>query len=165
MLTTKLQEVDRLSKRIPPITAKGYSYTYTNGPMKKRHGLMIIYKDTKLAKVQERAIAFDECCLRDPPSPEQEEETPEVKTWRRGRSRETSNLGLIVALQKNSTSQTPGISAPPAGYIVATCHLYWHPKHFYERARYGLPDCGHIYFEIASNAVVHSDRLQYSSKK
>lgn len=99
---------------------------------------MIIYRDAKFVKVQERSIALDECYLRDSPVPVQEEESPEVKAWRRGRSRETTNLGLIVALERKYSAEMPLFSGRPAGFIVATCHLYWHPKHFYERARYVL---------------------------
>jgi RNA exonuclease NGL2 len=48
-------------------------------------------------------------------------------TWRRGSSRATKNIGLIVALKQRGNNQKV--------FVVATTHLFWHPAFVYERTK------------------------------
>lgn len=49
---------------------------------------------------------------------------------RKGSSFRTRNIGLILALGRYND--------PDHSVVVATTHLFWHPKYTYERARQAL---------------------------
>lgn len=147
-----LQEVDRLEKLLPPLHAKGYAHTYAAGRGKK-HGCMIIHQKAKLQSIHERTVYFDELDVHRPSlSDVTETESPEEIQRRKGSSRRTKNIALIVALKKNSATPDGQVQ----GYIVATCHLFWHPQYVYERVRYVL-------FTVTRNWRA-SDLLSLSAK-
>ncbi|KAF9515632.1 hypothetical protein BS47DRAFT_1371989 [Hydnum rufescens UP504] len=126
-----LQEVDRLEKLIPPLKNAGYSTTYAAG-RGKRHGCMILHREPKLRKVNERVVHLDEQYIREGNGTDSQEDIRR----RRGSTRQTKNIALLVALA-NTIEQGTVSSSAVEGYIVATCHLFWHPRHVYERARQG----------------------------
>ncbi|KAF9787345.1 Endonuclease/exonuclease/phosphatase [Thelephora terrestris] len=111
-----LQEVDRLDKLTPVIEKAGYTTIYKAGHRKK-HGLLIAYRGLKYSKVSDHVISYDEEEVRD----------GEGERYRRGISFRTKNIGSLVAL-KSSDSEGNGL-------IVATTHLFWHPRYTYERTR------------------------------
>jgi len=111
-----LQEVDRLDKLTPIIEKAGYTTVYKAGHRKK-HGLLIAYRGVKYSKVSERVIFYDEEEVRD----------GEGERFRQGISFRTKNIGLLLAL-KSSDSEGNGL-------VVATTHLFWHPRYTYERTR------------------------------
>ncbi|EPQ60717.1 Endonuclease/exonuclease/phosphatase [Gloeophyllum trabeum ATCC 11539] len=111
-----LQEVDRLEKLLPVLEALDYAYTYAAGP-RKLHGCLIAYKKDKYEKVAEKVIEYDQEDVRK----DGEERA------RRGSSFRTKNIANLVALE--------GLESDCAGIIVATTHLFWHPRYTYERAR------------------------------
>ncbi|KAL0951070.1 hypothetical protein HGRIS_007808 [Hohenbuehelia grisea] len=110
-----LQEVDRLEKLVPILEKSGYSHQYGAGPRKK-HGCLIAYS-AKFKQTDTRTIQYDE----------QEVRSDGTESARRGSSFKTKNIGLLVALQSTEN--------PDKGVIVATTHLFWHPRYTYERAR------------------------------
>ncbi|GAA5922704.1 uncharacterized protein JCM15063_003398 [Sporobolomyces koalae] len=152
-----LQEVDRLSDHLPHLTLT-HSYTSFIGYRNKPHGLLIAHKNTVFDKVGECGLRLDEQSIDDDPQPEStsaraqdehidrpgddeppasesaEEErppdaaTPDSRASRRaaGLSRVTRNVALFVALKFKDRDD---------GIIVGTTHLFWHPKHVYERVR------------------------------
>jgi RNA exonuclease NGL2 len=122
--------VDRLEKLIPPLKNAGYSTTYAVGNG-KRHGCMILHREVKLRKVNERVVHLDEQYIREGDGTDSLEDIRR----RRGSTRQTKNIVLLVALA-NTIEQGTVSSSAVEGYIVATCHLFWHPRHVYERARY-----------------------------
>ncbi|KIM85320.1 hypothetical protein PILCRDRAFT_66690 [Piloderma croceum F 1598] len=105
-----LQEVDRLDKLLPVIERAGYSYTYAAGPGKK-HGCLIAYNKEKFTKVNERVVRYDEEEIR----------SDGDDRARRGCSFRTKNIGSLLALKRNNVENN--------GIIVATTHLFWHPKY------------------------------------
>ncbi|GAA5907960.1 uncharacterized protein JCM6883_004072 [Sporobolomyces salmoneus] len=159
-----LQECDRLSDHLPHLTLT-HSYTSFIGYRNKPHGLLIAHKNTVFDKVGERGLRLDEQPIEDdleplpamtsesassraedehvdqakdakPPASESTEEerppdaaTPSSRASRRaaGLSRTTRNVALFVALAFKDR--------PNSGIIVGTTHLFWHPKHVYERVR------------------------------
>lgn len=104
-----LQEVDRLEKLLPVLENAGYLHTYAAGPRKK-HGCLIAYGEEQYTKVHERVIRYDDQDIRT---------NSEPKT-RRGSSFRTKNIGFMAALKRKGTDEE--------GVIVATTHLFWHPK-------------------------------------
>jgi RNA exonuclease NGL2 len=88
-----------------------------------------------LEKLHERTVHFDECNLRE--SKTTGEASPEELRMLRGSSRRTKNIALIVALRRKSTTRSNNRDV--AGYIVATTHLFWHPRYIYERVRCVIP--------------------------
>ncbi|KAJ3568797.1 hypothetical protein NP233_g5472 [Leucocoprinus birnbaumii] len=111
-----LQEVDRLDKVLPMLDQAGYSHRYAAGRGKK-HGCLIAFKRKLLEQVHERLIYYDEQPIRD----------AKDERARCGHSFKTRNIGLILALRFRDD--------PDNGVIVATTHLFWHPRYTYERAR------------------------------
>ena len=105
-----LQEVDRLDKHLPLLEDAGYSHTYAVGP-KKKHGCLIAYSRDKFTKVDERVVLYDEAEVR----------TDGDDRARRGCSFRTNNIGSMLALRRNDVEGK--------GIIVATTHLFWHPKY------------------------------------
>ncbi|KAG6877637.1 hypothetical protein C0993_005346 [Termitomyces sp. T159_Od127] len=112
-----LQEVDRLEKIIPVLKEAGYAYHYAAGPGKK-HGCLIAFKEQLYTMISTKTVLYD---------------TEEVRgdgddTARRGKSFDTKNIGSLISLQSNMAGKAEGV-------IVATTHLFWHPKYTYERTR------------------------------
>lgn len=152
-----LQEVDRLSDHLPHLTLT-HSYTSFIGYRNKPHGLLIAHKNSVFDKVGERGLRLDEQPIEDDPTPapnssrandehverasdaeppasESTEEvrppdaaTPDSRASRlaAGLSRTTRNVALFVALKFKDRE---------GGIIIGTTHLFWHPKHVYERVR------------------------------
>ncbi|KAG7099302.1 hypothetical protein E1B28_001160 [Marasmius oreades] len=110
-----LQEVDRLEKLLPILEKAGYSHRYACGPGKK-HGCLIAYNRDLYEDVGEHTIYYDE----------QEIRSGDEEFFRRGSSFRTKNIGHLVSLKSTQGD---------VGLIVATTHLFWHPKYTYERAR------------------------------
>ncbi|KAF9452686.1 Endonuclease/exonuclease/phosphatase [Macrolepiota fuliginosa MF-IS2] len=111
-----LQEVDRLEKVLPILDQAGYLHRYAAG-RRKKHGCLIAFKRKLFEQVHERVVFYDEQPIRD----------VEDERAQRGHSFNTRNIGLILALRFRDD--------PSNGIIVATTHLFWHPKYTYERAR------------------------------
>ncbi|OCB85693.1 Endonuclease/exonuclease/phosphatase [Sanghuangporus baumii] len=115
-----LQEVDRLERLGPVLESANYAFTYSSG-RRKKHGCIIAYKKDEFVKTAERTIFYDDINIR-------HEGTTERS--RKGSSFRTKNIGLILALQRCGN--------PSHSIVVATTHLFWHPKYTYERARQAL---------------------------
>lgn len=87
----------------------GYAHRYGSGPGKK-HGCMIAYKKNLYSMVSDKVVYYDQCILMDNDSG--------CSLTRN--TFKTRNIGLLVALQS--------LSQESMGLIVATTHLFWHPK-------------------------------------
>ncbi|EEB96109.1 hypothetical protein MPER_04811, partial [Moniliophthora perniciosa FA553] len=109
------KEVDRLEKLLPVLAKGGYAHVYASGPGKKHGCLVAFHRDSYLV-VAQRTIQYDE----------QEVHSDGERAFRLGSSFRTKNIGHLVAL-KNIKDEK--------GFIVATTHLFWHPRYTYERAR------------------------------
>lgn len=105
-----LQEVDRLEKLLPVLEGSGYSHTFAAGP-KKKHGCLIAYAKDKFTKVDEKVVYYDDEEIRS---------DGDAKA-RRGSSFRTKNIGFMSALKSNEFESK--------GVIVATTHLFWHPRY------------------------------------
>ncbi|KAG5342381.1 putative RNA exonuclease C9B6.11c [Termitomyces sp. T112] len=112
-----LQEVDRLEKIIPALNKAGYAHHYAAGPGKK-HGCLIAFKKQLYTMISAKTILYDV----------EEVRSDGDDAARRGKSFETKNIGSLVSLQSNTAGKAEGL-------IVATTHLFWHPRYTYERAR------------------------------
>lgn len=108
-----MQEVDRLEKLLPVLNGAGYKHAYGSGPQKK-HGCLIAFNQEKFEKVADKVVYYDSEEIR----AEGEEHT------RIGSSFKTRNIGFMVALKGVGDTA----SAPDKGVIVATTHLFWHPR-------------------------------------
>jgi len=84
----------------------GYSHSFATGQNKK-HGCAVLYKCDAFSKVDELVINYDDYRLRESFGVEG--------------SFLTRNIALIVALKPNFVTKCEGL-------IVATTHLFWHPK-------------------------------------
>lgn len=111
-----LQEVDRLEQLLPVLQKAGYSHHFGSGPG-KLHGCIIAYKAQRFSLVAEKVVYYDEERVR----------TDGSELGQRGVSFKTRNIGMIVALEANNNQSD--------SLVVATTHLFWHPKYTYERAR------------------------------
>ena len=108
--------MDRLEKTLPALNHVGYSHVYACGPRKK-HGCVIAFKSKKYTKIAHDTVFYDnENLHEDGPS----------ERFCRGSSFKTKNIALIVGLENADSGQK---------IVVATTHLFWHPKYTYERAR------------------------------
>ncbi|KAG6911894.1 hypothetical protein DXG01_000141 [Tephrocybe rancida] len=105
-----LQEVDRLEKILPALEKAGYAHHYAAGPGKK-HGCLIAFKERLYTMLSARTVVYD----IEPVRGEGDDNA------RRGRSFHTKNVGSLVSLQSKSAGKTEGV-------IVATTHLFWHPR-------------------------------------
>ncbi|WVQ61892.1 uncharacterized protein L199_000025 [Kwoniella botswanensis] len=118
-----LQECDRVkeySSSFPQHTSvKG------SGPG-KLHGLVIFYRTSRFFVRSSKLVHLDEEEI----SPSDSKETGEDGKRRRGGSRQTKNVGLIVALEQ--------IDGDGKGIVITTTHLFWHPKYAYERVRQSI---------------------------
>ncbi|THV04851.1 Endonuclease/exonuclease/phosphatase [Dendrothele bispora CBS 962.96] len=110
-----LQEVDRLEKLVPVLQKAGYSHCYASGPRKK-HGCLIAFKKDTYQEVGKRLVNYDDEDIRFEGS----------ELARKGASFRTKNIGHIVALKSTKDD---------FNLVVATTHLFWHPRYTYERAR------------------------------
>lgn len=86
----------------------GYAHHYGSGPGKS-HGCMIAFKKHLYSMVSDRVIYYDQYVPMD----------------NSGRSLtkntfKTRNIGLLVAFKS--------LNQESEGLIVATTHLFWHPK-------------------------------------
>ena len=115
------QEADRLEKLGPALDAAGYDFSYAAGPRKK-HGCVIAYKRTLYEKASERTVFYDDIIVRPDGASEQAQ---------RGASFRTRNIGLLIALKRLGSHRDDDSAA----VVVATTHLFWHPKYTYERSR------------------------------
>jgi RNA exonuclease NGL2 len=97
------QEVDRLEKLLPVLDSAGFSHFFGAGP-KKRHGCLIAFNKDIYTTLDEKVLQFDE---------------QELKKDRRGCSMLTTNIAILVALKAKHGR---------GGAIVATTHLFWHPR-------------------------------------
>lgn len=113
------QEADRLERLGPALEDAGYAFSCASGPRKK-HGCVIAYKRDVYEKAFERTVLYDDAAVRLDRQSEQAQ---------RGASFRTRNIGLIVALRRLSDEKED------SAVVVATTHLFWHPKYTYERAR------------------------------
>ncbi|KAF9015262.1 Endonuclease/exonuclease/phosphatase [Cyathus striatus] len=111
-----LQEVDRLDKLIPKLEEAGYTHKFASGPGKK-HGCLIAFK-TNLYKLNDFDVVYYD---------DQHVRIDGSGNFHCANSFRTRNIGLLASIGcVNNDSQ---------GVIVATTHLFWHPKYTYERAR------------------------------
>ncbi|KAF8078530.1 Endonuclease/exonuclease/phosphatase [Lyophyllum atratum] len=112
-----LQEVDRLEKLLPALENAGYAHNYAAGPG-KMHGCLIAFKEELYTMLSAKTIHYDAEEIR----------SDGDEKGRRGKSFHTRNIGSLVSLQSKS--------AENEGVIIATTHLFWHPRYVtYERAR------------------------------
>ncbi|ODO05986.1 hypothetical protein I350_05047 [Cryptococcus amylolentus CBS 6273] len=136
-----LQECDKLSE-ISTALPK-HAFVKGTGPHKS-HGLVILYNKEKFGAEWRELVHLDFEDLHPPlqsggEGKEEEEEEKkkgdgeedlgEMKR-RKGGSRMTKNVGLIVGLKSKDESGR--------GIVVATTHLFWHPMYAYERTRQAL---------------------------
>ena len=87
----------------------GYDHHYGSGPGKK-HGCMIAFKKNLYLMVADKVVYYDQYIPMDNDSGH----SLKRNTFK------TRNIGLLVAL-KSFNQETEGL-------IVATTHLFWHPK-------------------------------------
>jgi RNA exonuclease NGL2 len=87
----------------------GYDHHYGSGPGKK-HGCMIVFKKNLYSMVSDKVVYYDQYIPMDNDSGH----SLTRNTFK------TRNIGLLVAL-KSLNQETEGL-------IVATTHLFWHPK-------------------------------------
>lgn len=113
------QEVDRIDKLGPVLESAGYAYTYACGPRKK-HGCVIAYRKLVFIKIADHTIFYDDIEINSVA------DAPDEHA-RKGSSFKTKNIGLISALRR--------LDATDQHAVVATTHLFWHPRYTYERAR------------------------------
>lgn len=109
LLEHLFQEVDRLDKLLPVLANAGYAHHYAAGAGKK-HGCLIAFKENMYTVAATKMIEYDNEHVR----LDGEEQA------RRGRSFNTRNIGSLVSLQSKSKENM--------GVIVATTHLFWHPR-------------------------------------
>ncbi|KAF7966069.1 hypothetical protein HWV62_40224 [Athelia sp. TMB] len=108
-----MQEVDRLEKLLPVLDGAGHKHAYGSGPQKK-HGCLIAFNREKFGKVADKVVYYDNEEIRS----DGEEHT------RIGSSFKTRNIGFMVALKGLEDTAL----ALNKGIIVATTHLFWHPR-------------------------------------
>ncbi|KAI0094767.1 Endonuclease/exonuclease/phosphatase [Irpex rosettiformis] len=120
-----LQELDQKQKIFPVLDRAGYSYVFKAGP-KKKHGSLIAFRKDIFTETFNHTIEYDLQTVRSQEL-EEADETPLGERAARGSSFFTKNIGNLVALKRNGTKKD--------GVIVATTHLFWHPRYTYERAR------------------------------
>ncbi|KAL7419277.1 RNA exonuclease ngl2 [Cryptotrichosporon argae] len=107
-----LQECDRLADLAAALPA--HAAAEAKGPG-KMHGLVVLYRRARFGVKAQRPVQLDLECLG----------KSEDERQARAGTRVTKNMALIVALEDKEGG----------GVIVATTHLFWHPKFAYERAR------------------------------
>ncbi|ADV25600.1 Hypothetical Protein CGB_M3420C [Cryptococcus gattii WM276] len=124
-----LQECDKLPDFLPALPQ--HDYIKGTGPG-KLHGLVVLYRKDRFSLRQSRLIHLDFEEIHPRPgnltAGEDGDESLEEVRRRRGGSRQTKNVGLLVALEGKDGE----------GVVIATTHLFWHPKFVYERVRQAL---------------------------
>lgn len=119
-----LQEEDRLDEIPLDLSHSPYSYVQARGPGKK-HGLAIMYDKHKYKLVQQKTVQYDVQELSPGLTTEQDDHQDgnqdsshqdELARRRRGGTRQTKNIGLMVGLER--------LDEPGKGLIIATTHLY-----------------------------------------
>jgi RNA exonuclease NGL2 len=93
---------------IPALETEGYSHVYAAGPQKK-HGCLIAFKKEMYIKADERMIQYDHQDVRHDGD----------ERARRGCSFRTTNIASLISLETRDGK----------GIILATTHLFWHPKY------------------------------------
>ena len=86
----------------------GYAHRYGSGPG-KRHGCMIAFKQNLYSMVSDKVVCYDQYVLMDDAG-----HSLTRNTFK------TRNIGLLMALRS--------LNQENEGLIVATTHLFWHPK-------------------------------------
>ncbi|KZT55970.1 hypothetical protein CALCODRAFT_337396 [Calocera cornea HHB12733] len=114
-----LQEVDRLDALLPRIHDT-YDHIYASGPG-KLHGCMLLYRRNRFEKLTSKVVCYDEEAL-----------TQTDGAQKPGATRRTNNIGLLAALRFKESSL--GFERNK-GCLIATTHLFWHPRFTYERTR------------------------------
>lgn len=102
---------------------------------RKKHGLLIAYRGAKYSQISDRVVFYDEEEVRD----------GEGEKYRRGSSMWTKNIGSLVALKSEDSEEN--------GLIIATTHLFWHPRYTYERTR-----SAHLLNFHPSSQLIHTGR-------
>ena len=114
------QEVDSINEPGQVVQKLGYAYEYERGYSNKKHGLMIAWRTKTSERPSfEGPILKRVLCLDDMAPWGTEVQGPSL-------TRITRNIALIVALP---------FSGREGGIIMATTHLFWHPRYGYERVR------------------------------
>ncbi|WVQ97282.1 hypothetical protein IAU59_004393 [Kwoniella sp. CBS 9459] len=119
-----LQECDRLKEFSSSLPH--HAFVKGSGPG-KQHGLVIFYRSSRFFVRASKLIHLDLEELSPASTAPDQSGDDEGARKRRGGSRQTKNVGLIVALQD--------VEDEKKGIVVATTHLFWHPKYAYERLR------------------------------
>jgi RNA exonuclease NGL2 len=78
---------------------------------------MVLFKPERFEVISERTVYYDEEDIRTG-APEGMESEGKVNIWRRGSSRKTRNVALLVGLRDKRD--------PTKGLVVGTTHLFWH---------------------------------------
>lgn len=110
------QELDQKEKIFPLLDKAGYSYVFKAGP-KKKHGSLIAFRKGLYTEVQNRTVEYDSQTVRFQDEPKEASLSEQAA---HGSSYVTKNIGNLVALRRNGTDKD--------GVIVATTHLFWHPR-------------------------------------
>ncbi|KAF9473121.1 Endonuclease/exonuclease/phosphatase [Pholiota conissans] len=105
-----LQEVDQLEKLLPVLDNAGYIHHYAAG-YRKKHGCLIAFKKDLFSLISDKTIFYDDQPIG----------TVNGRN-RIGGTFRTRNIGYMLAL-KSRTNENEGV-------IVATTHLFWHPRYF-----------------------------------
>jgi mRNA deadenylase 3'-5' endonuclease subunit Ccr4 len=108
-LTLSSQEVDRTEKLLPVLENAGFSHRHASG-INKRHGCLIAWADKQYSQLDHALINYDEQGVG-----LDADDQP-----RRGNSFMTRNIALLVALERRDDTSR--------GLVVATTHLFWHPR-------------------------------------
>lgn len=125
------QEVDRIQYHAETLKKAGYSYKYSKGYLQKEHGLMLAWR----CKPKQNGRSSDAIFEQEPVASEiLFYDDAEVSAGRTACSRLTRNIALFLAIKFQPTDGERDHTGP-AGVILATTHLFWHPMHAYERVR------------------------------
>ncbi|PVF91996.1 hypothetical protein CPB86DRAFT_769982 [Serendipita vermifera] len=119
-----LQEVDQLDVLLPALKSR-YSHIYASG-RSKNHGCMVLYKPEYFELISERTVYYDEEDIR-VGTPEGMASADQAAIWRKGVSRKTGNIALLVGLRNKRN--------PAKGFVVGTTHLFWHGAFTAERTK------------------------------
>ncbi|PKI83310.1 hypothetical protein MVES1_002958 [Malassezia vespertilionis] len=138
------QEVDNMQHHGEVLRKTGYAYQYERGYANKAHGLLIAWRKEPKEKhahfgepLFSRTLHLDDA---NPLAAFPDKVPPHDPTFL---SRITRNILLLVALP---------FADGHGGVLVATSHLFWHPRFGYERVR----QAGIIAQEIASFRKEHA---------
>ncbi|GJJ09514.1 hypothetical protein Clacol_003737 [Clathrus columnatus] len=88
------------------LESASYTHIYASGPG-KLHGCMIAYSIDLFEELAHAVAFYDDLSIW------------EGAADRKGLTRLTKNIGLIVGLKRRGSS---------TGFIIATTHLFWHPR-------------------------------------